>query len=131
MYLHEKNNQFRHYLKGKVEFTEPEINFSKIPEVIEVFDISLMDAIVKDHQKRSNLANNHQRILNYLGDTAGFLPLATLQADIFEKLDKLQRAFPNFAAVIDFYRKEFALTECPDQWWFAANPLLMSGPPGI
>ena len=35
MYLHEKNNQFRHYLKGKVEFTEPEINFSKIPAVTE------------------------------------------------------------------------------------------------
>jgi hypothetical protein len=133
MYLHEKNNQFRQYLKHKVNINEPEtyINFSKIPEVIEVFNISKMNAMLKDHEKRSNLARNHQRIITYLGDTAGFLPLATLQDDIFQKLDQLQWAYPNFSAAIDFYRKEFALTECPDQWWFAANPLLMAGPPGV
>ncbi|MEY3787527.1 MAG: hypothetical protein RIQ94_983 [Pseudomonadota bacterium] len=133
MYLHEKNNQFRQYLKHKVNINEPETNidFSRIPEVIEVFNISKMNAMLKDHEKRSNLAKNHQRIINYLGNTAGFLPLTTLQDDIFQKLDQLQCDFPNFSAAIDFYRKEFALTECPDQWWFAAQPLLMAGPPGI
>lgn len=135
MYLREKNNKFRQHLKHKAKAkgnkTEADIDFSQIPEVIEVFSVHKMNAVLKDHDRRSNLYRNHQRFLDYLGDTAGFLPLATLQKDIFQKLDQLQLAFPNFSTAIDFYRGEFALSRCPEQWTFSANPLLMTGPPGI
>lgn len=142
MYLHEKNNQFRHYLKHKANFNAPniEIDFSQLPELIEIFGIHKMHAILKDHEKRSNLYRNHERYIGYLGDTAGFLPLATLPRDIFEKLDELQVSFPNFSEAIDFYREQFALwlddqapssQLLPDQTPFSANPLLLTGPPGI
>jgi ATP-dependent Lon protease len=134
MYLHAKNNQFRQYLKHKANCTEPdteEIDFSQLPEVVEIFNLHKMNSILEEHEKRSNLYRNHHRLLGYLGDTAGFLPLATLPRNIFQKLDELQLAFPNFSPAIDFYRGEFALTECPERWTFSANPLLMAGPPGV
>jgi hypothetical protein len=133
MYSHAKNNKLRHYLKRKAHFYEPEIeiDFSLLPEVIEIFDIHKMHAMLKDHEKRSNLYRNHQRFLGYLGDTAGFLPLASLQNDIFVKLEQLRIAFPNFSEVIDFYLEQFSLAQLSDQKGFSANPVLLAGPPGI
>ncbi|MGZ4955091.1 MAG: hypothetical protein ACXV8Q_08250 [Methylobacter sp.] len=107
MYSHAKNNKLRHYLKHKAAVNEPkkEIDFSQMPEVIEVFDIDKMHAVLEVHEKRSNLYRNHQRYLDYLGETGGFLPLAILPNDISEQLEQLRIAFPNFSEAIDFYRQ--------------------------
>lgn len=133
MYSHSKDNKFRQYLKYKANFRKPEkeIDFSLLPEPIEIFDIHKMEAMLKDHEKRSNLHRNHQRFLGYLGDTAGFLPLVSLQNDIVEKLKQLRGAFPNFSEVIDYYLEQFALAQLTDQRAFSADPVLLAGPPGI
>jgi ATP-dependent Lon protease len=135
MYAHHKNNQLRHYLRQKarfdVFFENEDINFTQLPEVVEVFGIHQMDARLNEHERRSNLYRNHQRFKNYLGDTAGFLPLATLPKDITDQLEKLRSAFPNCSEVIDFYRQQFSLARLSGQDTFSANPVLLAGPPGV
>ena len=135
MYIHHKDNQFRQYLKykskqGKYSFTE-QVDFSRLPELAEVFDIDKMYAMTVEHERKSNLYRNHQRDLNYLDDSAGHLELATLPADIFEQLEALRLQFPNFGEVIDFYREQFALAGLSVGNLFSANPVLISGQPGV
>jgi ATP-dependent Lon protease len=135
MYKHHKDNQFRQYLKFKAKrdkfcFTQP-VDFNRLPEVTAVFDIDKMHAMTMEHERKSNLYRNHQRYLNFLDDTAGHLELATLPADIFQQLEALRLAFPNFSEVIDFYREQFALAELSGSRTFTANPVLISGGPGI
>ncbi|MGZ4996592.1 MAG: AAA family ATPase [Methylobacter sp.] len=131
--MHRKDNKFRHYLKRRARLNKPEqeIVVSPLPHVVEVFDILKMKAMLLEHGQKSNLYRNHQRFISYLGDTAGFLPLATLADDMSDKLEQLRVAFPNFSEAIDFYRQQFALTQLSDQGAFAADPLLLTGPPGI
>ncbi|WP_333875758.1 AAA family ATPase [Methylobacter sp.] len=133
MYSHAKNNKLRHYLKHKAAVNEPEkeIDSSQMPDVIEVFDIDKMHAVLNIHEKRSNLYRNHQRYIDYLGETDGFLTLAILPNDIPEQLEQLRMSFPNFSDAIDFYRQQFALAQLSDQVIFSANPLLLTGPPGV
>ena len=100
-------------------------------ELIEVFNVKRMKEMLKEQGNRSNLYRNHQRLLNYLGDTAGYLSLTKLPANIFEQLEMLRLDFPNFSGVIDYYFEQFALAQLSEHCVFAANPLLLVGPPGI
>lgn len=136
MYAHQKDNKLRHYLRDKalkVQQLHPKkpIDYSRVAEVIPIFDITKMHAMLIDHEKRSNLYRNHQRYINFLGDTSGFLPLVTLPTDIFARLEDLRLRFPNFSEAIDFYREQFALAQLAENAVFSANPLLLSGPAGV
>jgi hypothetical protein len=134
MYSHVKNNQLRHYLKLKAKVNGPEqqtIDFCRLPDVVKVFDVRKMSALLKEHEKRSNLHRNHQRLLGYLGDSAGFLPLATLPGNIVGQLEQLRGLFPNFSEVVDFYCQQFALSQLSGREIFSANPVLLAGPPGV
>jgi ATP-dependent Lon protease len=134
MYSHFKKNRLRHYLKQKARMKKgPEltVDFCRLPEVVEVFDVHKMHARLAEHERRSNLHRNHQRLLGYLGETAGFLPLATLPGDIIAQLEQLRLAFPNCSEVIDFYRQQFALSQLSGRDTFSANPVLLAGPPGV
>lgn len=133
MYTHEKNALLRHFLNRKAISTLglSSENLAPLAELVEVFDIKKMKGMLKEHNSRTNLHRNHLRFINYLGDTAGFLSLATLPPDIFEKLEKLRLDFPNFSEAIDYYHEQFALAQLSDHRIFYANPLLLLGPPGI
>jgi ATP-dependent Lon protease len=135
MYLHHKDNKFRQYLKHKssvkVDWIAPDINFDQLPKVVEVFNVARMEAMMREHERKSNLYRNHNRYLNFLDDTAGFLEFATLPDDIFEQLDDLRFRFPNFSEAIDYYCEQFALCGLSGSQSFSANPLLLGGPPGI
>jgi len=135
MYAHQKDNKFRHFLRQKARANQfrPQrtIDFDRVPDVIKIFDINQMHAMLKEHTQKSNLYRNHQRFIDYLGDTAGFLPLAALPDDIFSKLEDLRLRFPNFSEAIDYFREQFALAKLTDKAAFAANPLLLSGPAGV
>jgi ATP-dependent Lon protease len=134
MYSHFKNNQLRHYLKQKAKVNEPKeqtIDFCRLPDVVKVFDVRKMTTLLKEHEKRSNLHRNHQRLMNYLGETAGFLPLATLPRDITAQLEQLRGLFPNFSEAVDFYCQQFALSQLGGRETFSANPVLLAGPPGV
>ncbi len=135
MYTHQKDNKFRHFLRQKARSAERipqrKIDYTRVPDVIEIFDINLMYTMLKEHGSKSNLYRNHQRYIDYLGDSSGFLPLAALPDDIFEKLEDLRLRFPNFSEAIDYYREQFALARLADNAAFFANPLLLSGPAGV
>ncbi|MGZ5017851.1 MAG: AAA family ATPase [Methylobacter sp.] len=139
MYSHHKDNKFRHFLRQKAcfddyeidDFVGDDIDFTQLPEVMKIFDIRKMQAMLRDHDRKSNLYRNHQRYIDYLGDTAGYLQLASLSESIFGELDALGEQFPNFSEAIDFYRHQFALARLAGSGVFAANPLLIAGPPGV
>jgi hypothetical protein len=139
MYTHHKDNKLRHFLRQKACFDDYEIDdfvgdaidFTQLPEVIKIFDIRKMQAMLGDHDRKSNLYRNHQRFIGYLGDTAGYLQLASLSESIFDELDALGEQFPNFDKVIDFYRHQFALARLTGSGAFGAHPLLIAGPPGV
>jgi len=139
MYTHHKDNKFRHFLRQKArynpyeddEFSDDDIDFTQLPEVMKIFDLRKMQAMLRSHERKSNLYRNHQRFIGYLGDTAGYLPLASLPESVFDELDALNQRFPNFDKVIDFYRHQFALARLTGSGVFAAQPLLIAGPPGI
>jgi ATP-dependent Lon protease len=136
MYAHDHNNQFRHYLKQKAlddeyDFGYEAIDFDQLPEVVRIFNTRKMHAMLQEHERKSNLYRNHQRYLDFLGETEGFLELALLPESIVDGLAALGEQFPNFSEVIDFYRHQFALARLAGRGAFAANPLLIAGPPGI
>jgi ATP-dependent Lon protease len=139
MYSHHKDNKFRHFLRQKAlfddyeidDFIDDDIDFTQLPEVVKIFDVKKMQAMLEEHDRKSNLYRNHQRYLKFLGDTAGFLPQALLADDVFAQLDQLRLAFPNFSEAVDFYQEQFALSRLADNCVFSANPLLMVGPPGV
>jgi ATP-dependent Lon protease len=139
MYTHHKDNKLRHFLRQKAcfgdyeidDFVNDDIDFTQLPEVMKIFDIRKMQAMLRDHDRKSNLYRNHQRYIDYLEDTAGYLQLASLSESVFAELDALGERFPNFSEAIDFYREQFALSRLSDNCAFSANPLLMVGPPGI
>lgn len=133
MYTHEKDALLRHYLNRQAVSTLglSSEKLAPLAELVEVFDIKKMKAMLKEHNSRTNLHRNHQRFIDYLGDTAGFLPLVTLPSDIFEKLEKLRLHFPNFSEAIDYYHEQFALAQLSGHRIFYANPLLLLGPPGV
>jgi hypothetical protein len=135
MYTHEKNNTLRHYLKRKAasknarqdKSSAPNLDY--VPDVIKIFDVEKMDDILRTHDRKSNLHRNHQRYIDFLEDTFGYLELATVPSTIFDKLDELLLKFPNFEEVIDYYREQMALAQMTDRAVFAANPLLITGRP--
>jgi ATP-dependent Lon protease len=137
MYTHEKNNTLRHYLKRKAASANARhgksstYNLDHVPDVIKIFDIEKMCDIVKTHDRKSNLHRSHQRYIDFLEDTLGYLELATVPNTIFDKLDELLLKFPNFEEVIDYYREQMALAQMTDRAVFAATPLLITGRPGI
>jgi hypothetical protein len=136
MYLRKKDQKFRYFLKHKAEFDSESIekntiDFAPLPVLVEIFSHVKMRAVLDEHDRRSNLYRNNKRFLDYLGDTNGFLPLVELPSSIFDDLEELRSRFPNFSAVIDFYKKQFALSFLSDMPIFAANPLMILGPPGI
>lgn len=133
VYTHEKDALLRHFLNRKAISTLglSSEDLAPLAELVEVFDIKKMKGMLKEHNSRTNLHRNHQRFINYLGDTEGFLSLATLPSDIFEKLEKLRLDFANFTEAIDYYHEQFALAQLSDHRIFYANPLLLLGPPGI
>jgi ATP-dependent Lon protease len=139
MYTHHNDNKFRHFLRQKAlfddyeidEFTDDDIDFTQLPEVMKIFDIHKMQAMLREHERKSNLYRNHQRYIDHLGDTAGYLQLAALPESIFDELDALGEQFPNFSEAINFYRHQFALARLSGSSAFAANPLLIAGPPGV
>ncbi len=135
MYTHEKNIALRQYLRRKAgSETGPSSNaceLDQVGDVIEIFDTNKMNAMLKEHSNKSNLHRNHQRYLAYLGDTAGFLPMATLPCAITEKLDELQVYFPNFTGPIDYYREQIALSQLTAEGAFYASPLLICAQPGV
>lgn len=133
MYSHDKNNILRHYLKGKAASSSGRFlcNLDSLLDTVQIFDVEKMHAVIKAHSSKNNLSRNHQRYIDWLGDTAGFLPLATVPVTIFEKLDELLLQFPNFAEVIGYYREQMALATVAERPAFAANPLLIAGPPGV
>jgi ATP-dependent Lon protease len=96
-----------------------------------IFDTQKMKALAQEHGNKSNLYRNHQRFIAYLGNTDGFLALATVPCSVAEKLDDLQLDFPNFSEVIGYYREQIALSQLTPECTFSATPLLISGPPGV
>ena len=84
-----------------------------------------------EHNNKSNLHRNHQRFITYLGDTDGFLPMATVPPEVGEKLDQLLIDFPNFVDAINHYRQDIALSQLTAERAFSSRPLLISGPPGV
>lgn len=135
MYAHEKNILLRQYLKQKAasmsELCSAECDSGQLTNAIEIFDTSKMRDMLKEHGNRSNLHRNHLRYINYLNDTEGFLPLATIPQAVTKMLDELQIDFPNFVEVIDYYREQIALSQLTFGSGFFASPLLISGPPGV
>jgi ATP-dependent Lon protease len=137
MYFSKKDHKLRHYLKHKAKPDQEGsnqqnvIDLDRLPEVIEIFNVMKMHAMLKEHGPKSNLYRNHQRYLGFLEGTAGYLPFSTLSDDIFEKLDDLESRFPNFALTLDFYREQFALALLTDQATFCASPVLLIGPAGV
>jgi hypothetical protein len=138
MYFSKKDNKLRHYLKRKAAESDNDdsiqqnaIDFDRLPIVVEIFNVIKMQAMQKEHGQRSNLYRNHQRYLDFLEDTAGYLPLSGLSDDIFEKLDDLELRFPNFSSTIDFYQEQFALARLTDHATFCASPILLIGPAGV
>ena len=136
MYAHQKDNKLRQFLRQKRRDDEcwlPEevIDYNHVADVVQIFDTKKMRALSNEHGCKSNLYRNHQRYLNFLGDTAGFLPMVTLPNDILTRLEDLRRRFPNFSDAIDFYLEQFALAQLAEDAVFSANPLLLSGPAGV
>ncbi len=137
MFAQRKNNQLRQFLRHKANtaahpyFAIEAINYGRLPEVVEIFNTSKMYQMLERHERKDNLYRNHKRYIDFLGDTAGFLSLATLDTSIFEGLESLRVKFPNFSSAIDFYKEQFALSLLTDDKAFSATPLLISGPPGI
>lgn len=134
MYTHEKNIALNQYLKLKTSTTVDSrinSNLDSFTHLIEIFDVDKMAVLQNEHSNKSNLHRNHQRYLSYLGDSAGFLPLAILPELILDQLEQLRIGFPNFCDVIDYYQEQFALSRLSERHEFLANPLLISGPPGI
>lgn len=136
MYAHQKDNKLRQFLRHKARDVErllpkKPIDYSRVSDVVPIFDITKMHAMLNEHEKRSNLHRNHQRYINFLGNTAGFLPMVSLPTDILARLEALRLRFPNFSDAIDFYLEQFALAQLAEDAVFAANPLLLSGPAGI
>ncbi|WP_341326845.1 AAA family ATPase [Methylotuvimicrobium sp. KM2] len=136
MYTHNRNHFLRHYLKNKalnhsLSAKHEQFDPNQISALVQVFDTVKMDEMLSLHDRKSNLYRNHQRYLHYLEDSLGLLPLSRLSKDIFSKLDDLALKFPNFVNVIEFYREQFALALMNESPTFTANPLLISGPPGV
>jgi ATP-dependent Lon protease len=99
--------------------------------LVSVFDVKKMQALVNEHSRNSNIHRNHRRYLGLLDGTAGNLPLAELPSTIFEDLDALAERFPNFAFAVDYFKEQFALAFLTEHRPFAADPLLILGPPGV
>jgi ATP-dependent Lon protease len=146
MYAHDHNNfRLRHFLHTKAHQDEPpqtddtlaaalspgNLNSLKPPVLVSVFDVKKMRAIVNEHSRSSNLHRNHKRYLGLLEGTAGNLPLAKLPTTVFEDLDALAERFPNFSYVVDYFKQQFALAFLTKHRPFAADPLLILGPPGV
>jgi ATP-dependent Lon protease len=146
MYAHDHNNfRLRHFLHTKAHEDEPpqaddllaaaiypnNLNSLKPSGLVPVFDVKKMRAIVNEHSRSSNLHRNHKRYLNFLEGTAGNLPLAKLPMTIFEDLDALAERFPNFGYAVDYFKEQFALAFLTEHRPFAADPLLILGPPGV
>jgi len=140
MYTHDKKNKsFAAYLKRKVGKPEGEqqetddlpVVDRREPKRVQVFDVERMEAIAGEHSRNSNLHRNHKRLISLLDDTNGNLPLAELPPTIFDDLDLLRKRFPNFSAVVEFYKQEFALAKLTNNPILSAQPLLILGPPGV
>jgi ATP-dependent Lon protease len=140
MYMHDKNRNFARFLKLKAQEPDAEKHGDLCSDVayedetsklVSVFDIDRMKAIVDENDRSSNLRKSHKRLLAYVEEMNGDLPLAQLPPTIFDDMDSLSKRFPNFAAVVDFYRQEFALAKLAENPVFSAQPLLVAGPPGI
>ena len=140
MYAHKKNIRLRRYLKRRALSDEQthsqpsvfDVVFDRDePAYVEVFPILKMETAMEEHSRSSNLHKNHKRLLGYLKDTDGFLPLSELPLSIFDDLDALAKRFPNFEYVIEYYKEQFALAWITENRPFAAQPLLILGPPGV
>jgi ATP-dependent Lon protease len=145
MYAHDYDFRFGQYLSAKAKEDEPPQEddqlaaempsgnlkpFNSSP-LVSVFDVKKMRAIVGEHGRSSNLYRNHKRYLNFLEGTSGNLPLAKLPMTIFEDLDALAERFPNFSYAVDYFKQQFALAFLTEHRPFAADPLLILGPPGV
>jgi ATP-dependent Lon protease len=145
MYAHDYDFRFGQYLANKAREDEPpqaddqlaaemssgNLKLSNSSPLVSVFDVKKMRAIVGEHSRNSNLHRNHKRYLGLLDDTAGYLPLAELPTTVFEDLDALAERFPNFSYVVDYFKEQFALAFLTEHRPFAADPLLILGPPGV
>jgi ATP-dependent Lon protease len=145
MYAHDYDFRFGQYLTAKAKEDEPpqtddalaaalspeNLNSLKPSGLVPVFDVKKMRAIVNEHSRSSNLHRNHKRYLNFLEGTSGNLPLAKLPLTIFEDLDALAERFPNFGFAVDYFKGQFALAFLTEHRPFAADPLLILGPPGV
>ncbi len=100
-------------------------------EHVAVFPVGKMEVLLESHERKSNLHRNLRRVLANVGQSHGLLPMAPLPGDILAKIDELESRFPNFSEVIKFYHEQFALAALLNFPVFAANPLLIAGPPGI
>jgi ATP-dependent Lon protease len=145
MYAHDYDFRFGQFLSAKAREGEPPQEddplaaamspgnlkpFNSSP-LVSVFDVKKMRAIVGEHSRSSNLYRNHRRYLGLLEDTAGYLPLAELPTTVLEDLDALAERFPNFSYVVDYFKEQFALAFLTEHRPFAADPLLILGPPGV
>jgi ATP-dependent Lon protease len=135
MYMHDKNRDFARFLKLKAQGSDAlwsDVSYEEdTSRLVRVFDIDRMKTIVDENDRSSNLRKNHKRLLAYVEEMDGELPLAQLPPTVFDSMDSLSKRFPNFAAVVDFYRQEFALAKLAENPVFSAQPLLIAGPPGI
>jgi ATP-dependent Lon protease, bacterial type len=139
MYTHDKNKRLAAYLKqiaAEQDGEELEIDSlptedHKEPKRVRVFDVEQLCAIKDAHSKSSNQYKNINRVLSQLEGTDGYLSLVELPESILDDLDSLANRFPNFVRVIDYYKQEFALARLINNPIFSAQPLLISGPPGV
>jgi ATP-dependent Lon protease len=138
MYLRKKDNKFRIFLKKKVQDYDyrvrlgvGEVIYEKVPEAVQVFDVNLMNYIMSENSSKNNLHQNHKRILSYLSNTFGYLELVQINENVIRYLDELIESFPNFSNVVEYYKQQLSLSLIVEKGFFAASPLLISGPPGI
>jgi len=138
MYMHKPNRHFERIIQQRLLAlqsipvdNQPESELDWVDNLIKVFDVDSMQALIDKHSSRSNLARNHRRYLEYLGDTDGYLQQAVVSENVFRKLDELAQDFPNFKEVVAFYKEQLALTVYSGTQVFAATPLLLTGPAGV
>jgi len=103
----------------------------KLFKKVKVFNTEEMQKRKDTAPNKSNVYQNMERYLNYLGGTKGELALVSINCSILDGLMQLAFSFPNFKSVIDFYIKQLALQLLSPNVAFSAEPVLIIGGPGI
>lgn len=99
--------------------------------VVKIFCTQKMKEIKESVKSGRNLSTNIGRILNLVGDSDGYLPLALIQDNALSDIDNLQERFPNFSRFFDHLKQDIALSMLSETRPVLLSNYLLNGPPGI